>query len=251
VQSNERKRRPWDKIIALATTGVFALTVLCVSLVVTLGNTRTTEAAVVTDVANALFRADGSLNSEVAFRILRAAENNERTTEFRLFPDIVGAMQLARVRSFRFVSATNDRITLFADSYRRIEFNHNLVINGVEPNVYNHPNRSSTVRTSLIDAFARIQAALPNVNNVILPKGPTIPNYNIDEDRMTSKILVTQVLPGPLSGNLKKGDVIVKINDKNCVTLEDFIYNYNKNSGTINLLEIERETQKIEVVINN
>ena len=72
---------------------------------------------------------------------------------------------------------------------------------------------------------------------------------NIDEDR--SKIFVTQVLPGPLSGNLKKGDVIVKINDKNCVTLEDFIYNYNKNSGTINLLEIERETQKIEVVINN
>jgi S1-C subfamily serine protease len=93
------------------------------------------------------------------------------------------------------------------------------------------------------EEFYQIKNTLDNITNKY--------GVNIDEDSIISKIFVTQVLPGPLSGNLKMGDVIVKINDQDCPTLEDFIVAYNRSDKKINLLEIERGTKKYEIKINN
>ena len=93
------------------------------------------------------------------------------------------------------------------------------------------------------EEFNRIKRTL---DNIISEYG-----INIDEDRILSKIVITQVLPGPLSGQLKMGDIITKINGKNCLTLEDFMLAYNRNGNKINLLEIERESKKFEIIINS
>ena len=93
------------------------------------------------------------------------------------------------------------------------------------------------------EEFYQIKNTLDNIINKY--------GISLDEDSKTAKIFITEVLPGPLSGNLKMGDAIVKINDRSCQSIEEFILAYNRGGKKINLLEIERGSKKYEIIINN
>ena len=130
-----------------------------------------------------LFNSNGTMNAVYAQNIMRAASNLDRNTQFRLFPSVGESASTVLSLSntaWRILNVEGDRVTLWAASaYRNAAFNTSSeVANGVNANVYFHPNRSSNVRNTIVADFAELNGLIPGLANHVPIHGTTAVNAN-------------------------------------------------------------------------
>ncbi|MCL2229346.1 MAG: InlB B-repeat-containing protein, partial [Firmicutes bacterium] len=168
----------------------------CLSLGIVFGSLAITHTVRATDgptfVTAPLFNLDGSINTQTAQLILNASADGDRSTLFRLFPDVhttgdnaAHVLSLSRL-NFRFTWTGGDRIAMWAvQAYRSSMFMSPETWPALRlqwPRINTHRYYYSLLRQNLLSDFTSLQTTMPKINNIVLPKGETA--YNIAYDRI-------------------------------------------------------------------